>query len=255
MNSHNVIFCQELIKNFGAFRAVDQISFYVKQGTICAFLGPNGAGKSTTVKMLTGQIQPTSGIVKILGCDFGKDGNSIRSRMGVLPENLGLFDDLTIEEHLLLTGDIYGLSRSVTRERTEELLDLLDLSEDRHRFARQCSHGMRKKTSFAMAVIHNPPVLFLDEPFEAVDPVAAQSMQSILRQAAQRGTTIFLTSHILSMIQQLADQVMMIRSGKIVWNSRLSEVSESLDELFFRLQESPKPKDMEWLGSDPFSER
>lgn len=185
MNSEPIISCQNLTRDFGDFRAVDQVSFAVFKGSICAFLGPNGAGKSTTVKMLTGQLMPSFGELKVLEKDFQSDAGFLRQRIGVLPENLGLFDDLTIEEHLLLTGDVYGLEKHVTRTRLEQLLDVLDLSENRHHMARKASHGMRKKTSFAMAVLPNPPLLFLDEPFEAVDPIAAQAMQSILRSAAK----------------------------------------------------------------------
>lgn len=244
-----MIFCQELTKKFGEFTAVKNVSLNIQKGSICAFLGPNGAGKSTTVKMLTGQLRPTSGEVLIDGESFSAGALSLKRRIGVLPEDLGLFDDLTLEEHLLLTGRVYGLADGETRSRTEQLLRVLDLDAGRHTFARRSSHGMRKKTSFAMALLPNPEVLFLDEPFEAVDPVAAQSMQDLLRGAAQRGTTIFLTSHILSMIERVAHQVVVIQKGEIAWNSSIGELPGSLEELFFDLTQSRETEELIWLGS------
>ena len=131
----------------------------------------------------------------------------------MLPEDLGLFDDLTVEEHLLLTGDIYGVPRQETRARTSQLLHALSLEHGRRTFAAACSHGMRKKTAFAMALLPNPQVLFLDEPFEAIDPVTAKIMRDLLQSVARHGVTVFLTSHILSMVERIATQIVMIRKG------------------------------------------
>src|SRR5262249_31484129 len=156
---------------------------------ICAFLGPNGAGKSTTVKMMTGLLAPTSGEVKVCGIEPAAHPVEIKRQIGVLPEDLGLFDDLTVEEHLLLTGSIYGLDKKETRARTAQLLHALSLEHGRNTFAAACSHGMRKKTAFAMALLPNPRVLFLDEPFEAVDPVTSKIMRDLLESAARHGIT------------------------------------------------------------------
>ncbi len=206
-------------------------------------LGPNGAGKSTTVGMLTGMLPPTSGSISVCG-----DAVADRRKIGVLPENLGLFDDLTVIEHLRMTGEIYGLSSADTTARAERLLSVLSLEAGRNRLARYCSHGMRKKTSFAMALLPNPEALFLDEPFEAVDPVTASVMADVLRQAASRGVTVLLTSHILPMATRIADRIIMVRGGKIVWNSLTAELPKSLEELYFELAESPVHEDIEWLG-------
>ncbi len=143
----------------------------------------------------------------------------LKRRIGVLPEDLGLFDDLTVEEHLLLTGDIYGVPRQETRARTTQLLHALSLEHGRRTFAAACSHGMRKKTAFAMALLPNPKVLFLDEPFEAIDPVTAKIMRDLLQSVARHGVTVFLTSHILSMVERIAHQIVMIRKGTKVWDS------------------------------------
>ncbi|MDE3165525.1 MAG: ABC transporter ATP-binding protein, partial [Acidobacteriota bacterium] len=166
-----MISCRNLTRRFGEFTAVDRLNLEVDPGAICAFLGPNGAGKSTTVNMMTGLLAPTSGEVRVCGLDPAAAGLELKRRIGVLPEDLGLFDDLTVEEHLLLTGDIYGLARAESRARTAQLLHALSLEHGRHTFAAACSHGMRKKTAFAMALLPNPQALFLDEPIEAVDPV------------------------------------------------------------------------------------
>ena len=211
-------------------------------------LGPNGAGKSTTVSMLTGLLTPTSGEAVVCGINVSADPVGVKRKIGVLPENLGLFDDLTVEEHLELTGDIYGLDASTTRERMERLLVVLGLTAGRHTFARSCSHGMRKKTAFAMALLPNPEALFLDEPFEAVDPVTSSVMAGVLRKAAERGVTVLLTSHILPMASRIADQLVIIRGGHIVWNSTSEEVTRPLEELYFELAEAPVSDDLEWLG-------
>jgi ABC-2 type transport system ATP-binding protein len=243
-----VISCHQLTRKFGDFTAVDSISLEVAKGSICAVLGPNGAGKSTTVAMLTGLLAPTSGDAAICGVDVVREPVAAKRKIGVLPEDLGLFDDLTIEEHLELTGEIYGLGRDTTHERIERLLVVLGLVAGRRTFARSCSHGMRKKTAFAMALLPNPEALFLDEPFEAVDPVTASVMADILRLAASRGVTVFLTSHILAMADRIADQFIIIRGGRIVMNSSAAELTRPLEELYFELAETPVAADLEWLG-------
>ncbi len=243
-----MISCKQLTRRFGAFTAVDAISLEVATGSICAVLGPNGAGKSTTVSMLTGLLAPTSGAANVCGLDVDSDPVGVKRMIGVLPENLGLFDDLTIEEHLELTGDIYGLSKAVTHDRMERLLAVLGLTAGRRTFARAGSHGMRKKTSFAMALLPNPEALFLDEPFEAVDPVTSSVMADLLRKAAARGITVFLTSHILPMASRIADQVVIIRGGRIVMNSPAAEITRPLEELYFELAEAPVTEELEWLG-------
>lgn len=244
-----MISCHQLTKRFGPATAVDSLSFDVAKGAICAFLGPNGAGKSTTVKILCGLLAPTSGCAAVCGFDVTKDPLAVKQHIGVLPENLGLFDDLTIEEHLLLTADIYGLERQEARGRIDQLLRVLGLAQGRKTFASQGSHGMRKKTSFAMALLPSPEVLFLDEPFEAVDPATSKIMRDLLVSAARRGITVFLTSHILPVVERIADQFIMIRGGKIVWNSTASGLPRPLEDLYLELAEPPGGEEMEWLAA------
>jgi len=243
-----MIACRNLTKTFGAFTAVDNLNFEVSGG-ICALLGPNGAGKSTLVGMLTGLTAPTSGEALVAGIDVRRQPLQVKRIAGIVPEHLGLFDSLTVEEHLALCGPIYGLSAEETRSRGDQLLRVLGLEHGRDTFLDQCSHGMRKKTALAMALLHNPRVLFLDEPFEGIDPVTAKSIRDLLTTIAGRGVTVFFTSHILSIVDRLATQIMMIRAGRIVWNSATTDLAQPLEELYFELVEAPRMEDLAWLGS------
>ena len=244
-----MITCHNLSRRFGDRIAVDNLNLEIPAGAICAFMGPNGAGKSTTVNMLTGLLAPTSGDATVAGLSITPGGIELKRRIGVLPANLGLFDELTVEEHLFLTGDIHGLNREETHMRTTQLLRALDLEHGRQIFASRCSSGMRKKTALAMALIHNPPVLFLDEPFEAIDPLTSRTISQILSRIASRGSTVFLTSHILSTIERMATQFVVIRNGRIVWNSTAGELPRPLEDLYFDLIDTPPAEDLEWLGS------
>lgn len=244
-----MIECRSLTRRFGAFTAVDSISFNVAPGAICAFLGPNGAGKSTTVKMLTGLLQPSSGEAHVNGIDIASGSLDLKRLCGVLPEDLGLFSSLTVGEHLEMAGPIYGLSKAETRSRSAELLAALGLEKARDVFMDDCSHGMRKKTSLALALLHNPRVLFLDEPFEGIDPVTARVISDLLTSLAARGITVFLTAHILSIAERLATQVIMIRRGHIVLDRSMSELGASLEQAYFDLVEPPRTGDLKWLGS------
>jgi ABC-2 type transport system ATP-binding protein len=244
-----MISCRNLTRRFGDFTAVDNLSFEVGKGAICAFLGPNGAGKSTTVKMLTGLLPASSGEIHVCGLDVSKQSVELKRRIGVLPEDLGLFDDLTIAEHLSLTGSVYGLDKQTTRARTDQLLRVLSLEHGRNTFASASSQGMRKKTSFAMALLPNPEVLFLDEPFEAIDPVTSKVMRDLLQSIAAHGVTVFFTSHVLSAVEQIATELIMIRKGQIVWDSPVGEVPVPLEQHYFDLVETPVLEEIEWLGS------
>lgn len=243
-----MISCQNLSKSYGDFNAVLKASFEVQAGTICALLGPNGAGKSTIVKLLTGLTEPSSGIAMVGGISVKSD--ALRSIIGVLPESLALFDALTVEEHLQLTGAAYKLRTDDIRLRGEQLLRVLRLQNGKDTFIRQCSYGMKKKTALAMALLPNPQVLFLDEPFEGIDPITAETIRVQLRAIARKGVTVLLTSHILSLVDRVADQVVMINRGQIVWNSRLNELPKTLDELYFEIVEAVETEELDWLRSE-----
>jgi len=244
-----MIEARKLTKVYGEHRAVDGLDLQIERGTICAFLGPNGAGKSTAVKMLTGLLAPTSGTAAVAGIACSPATPALSRAVGVLPESLGLFDSLTVEEHLTLTGSVYGLTNAETERRTNELLSGLALDHGRQTFLDECSYGMRKKTALAMALLPNPQVLFLDEPFEGLDPVVSRTIRDLLVEIAPRGVTIFLTSHILSIVEEIASQVMMIRAGKLVYDSRRDGMASSLESIYFDLVEAPRAGDWSWLGS------
>jgi ABC-2 type transport system ATP-binding protein len=246
-----MLHCHDVGKRFGEFIALQNISFDLPHG-ICALLGPNGAGKSTLLKILTGLLPPDDGEVRIAGLDVAQDPLQVKRVIGVLPEDLGVFDALTIEEHLELSGPVYGLSRAETRARSGALLRILGLEKGRYTYLDQCSHGMRKKTALAMALLHNPRVLMLDEPFEGIDPVSSVTIRDLLVAISKRGISIFLTSHALAMIPQLATQILMIRGGEIVFHATAGELEKPLEELYFDLVETPQQEDLPWLRSAPY---
>lgn len=244
---------KNLTKKFGRLVAVNDLNLQISKGTIFGFLGPNGSGKSTTVKMLTGLLAPTTGDALIAGASILKSPLQVKKRIGVLPEELALFDALTIWEHLMLSGPIYGLSKKETEKRSLELLSYLDLSSSRNTYVEQASFGMRKKCSLAMALLHNPSVLFLDEPFEGIDPVASRSIKDLLLLMASKGVTIFLTSHILEVVERLVTDFAIIVSGEIVCRQTVAETlrsGESLEDLFFKHVVRGTIEDLEWIGQD-----
>src|SRR2546421_1119519 len=228
-----------LTRKFGALCAVDGIDLRVERGTFYGFLGPNGAGKSTTIKMLTGLLAPTSGAMVILGQDLSDpDGaREIKRRIGVVPENLGLFENLTAREYLTFIGRMYLLPLPTIRERTQELLSMMDLAGEEKKLALEYSHGMRKKLALAAALLPNPDLLFLDEPFEGVDAVASRVLRDILRRAVERGATVFLTSHVLEIVEKLCSHVGIIARGKLVHQESMADIRSkgSLEERFLEL--------------------
>jgi ABC-2 type transport system ATP-binding protein len=244
-----LIRCYKIGKRYGDFAALRDVSFEVEPGRICALLGQNGAGKSTLLKILSGLIAPTDGKAWVAGHDVTGDTVELKRCLGVVPETLALFDELTIEEHLHLSGPIYGLTRPQTAERSTQLLRVLGLNDTRDTFIKECSHGMRKKTALAAALLHNPGVVLLDEPFEGVDPVTADSIHHQLKTMAARGITVLLSSHILSMVDKIADQIVILRRGELAWDSDSGEVPGTLESLYFELAETAVIEDLPWLGS------
>lgn len=170
-----------------------------------------------------------------------------------MPDDLGLFDLLTVREHLELCGPIYGVSSRETKERAESLMRVLGLAKGRDTFLDRCSHGMRKKTSLAMALLHNPRILFLDEPFEGIDPVSSQAIHDLLAAASNRGITVFLTSHTLPVVSRLATDILMLRNGRLVWRSEAGRVppERTLEDLYFEFVEPPPAEELAWLGCSP----
>jgi ABC-2 type transport system ATP-binding protein len=213
-----------LTRRFGELTAVDDVTFSVAQGQFFGFLGPNGAGKSTTIKMLTGLLEPTSGSIEILGRPFASSSLPLKRQIGVVPEGMALFGRLTAPEYLRFVGRMYGLDRDTTNQRTQELLDFMQLSNETRKLVTDFSHGMQKKLALAAAVIHGPKVLFLDEPFEGVDAIAAGMLKAMLQGMISRGATIFLTTHVLEIVERLCSHVAIISQGRLVANGSLEEL-------------------------------
>src|SRR6267142_3793101 len=222
---------RDLRKVYGSKAAVDGLSLSVPRGSFFGFLGPNGAGKSTTIRMLTGLIPPTSGSIALLGMPMPDREIEIKKRIGLVPDESLLFDRLTGAEFLEFVGRMYGLPRTTAIERAGDLLDLFQLANDRKIIA-EYSKGMRKRVAMAASLIHHPELFLMDEPFEGVDAVGARLMKDILADQVRRGATIFLTSHVLEVVERLCDRVAIIHEGRIVTEGTLDELragSETLE--------------------------
>jgi ABC-2 type transport system ATP-binding protein len=228
-----------LTRYFGDFCAVDDIALRVERGTFYGFLGPNGAGKSTTIKMLTGLLAPSRGKVLVLGKNMLDPDESLeaKSRVGVIPEDLALFDNLTAREYLTFVGRMHLLPRDTIRSRTSELLSLLDLEDDPKKFTLEYSHGMKKKLALAAALLPNPDLLFLDEPFEGIDAVTSRVVRDLLAGYVARGSTVFLTSHVLEIVERLCSHVGIIVKGCLVEQAALDTMRQgrSLEDRFLEL--------------------
>lgn len=247
-----------LVKRYGNSPAVENLSLSVPKGSMFGFLGPNGSGKSTTIGCLTGLLDPTSGTVEILGGRFTAESAELKRRMGVMPETLGLFEPLYAHEFLAFVARMYGLQEDEVQQRVKDLLGALELTESRKTLA-EYSTGMRKRVSFAAAVIHSPDVLFLDEPFESIDPAGVALLKQWLRRFTEQGRTVFITSHVLETVERLCDRVAIItKPGKLLWQGDITVLArdgavqfdgrefESLEEFFLHLT-GQKYDDLHWL--------
>ncbi len=218
----------DLVRRFQDFVAVDQLNLSVRRGSFFGFLGPNGAGKSTTIKMLTGLLAPTSGRMLVLGRDLSLETLEVKKRIGVVPEDLNLFERLTGAEMLAFTGRMYGLNKEEIAQRAPELLELMELSDDPKKLIVEYSHGMKKKLSLACALIHRPEILFLDEPFEGVDAIASRTLKDLLSRLTARGLTVFLTSHVLEIVERLCTDIAIISHGKLLAAGSLDELRKGI---------------------------
>jgi ABC-2 type transport system ATP-binding protein len=242
-----------LTRRFGSLCAVDGINLQVERGTFYGFLGPNGAGKSTTIKMLTGLLAPSSGTMRLLGEELNgrEQAREIKRRLGVVPENLCLFENLTAREYLTFIGRMYLLPRATVRERVEELLAMMGLDHEEKKLALEYSHGMRKKLALAAALLPNPELLFLDEPFEGVDAVASRVLRDTLKRTVERGATVFLTSHVLEIVEKLCTHVGIVAQGKLVHQESMAQLRErgSLEERFLEIvgADQAERQKLSWL--------
>ena len=256
----------DLVRRFQDFVAVDHLNLRVRRGSFFGFLGPNGAGKSTTIKMLTGLLAPTSGRMLVLGRDLAVETLEVKKKIGVVPEDLNLFERLTGAEMLAFTGRMYGLNKEEIAQRAPELLELMELSDDPKKLVVEYSHGMKKKLSLACALIHRPEMLFLDEPFEGVDAIASRTLKDLLSRLTARGLTVFLTSHVLEIVERLCTDIAIISHGKLLAAGSLDELRHgirvegdggdrgpvSLEEYFIHVVGgTPRSADeevLQWLG-------
>ena len=268
MTSSPSISTQALTRRFGELVAVDGIDLRVSSGQFFGFLGPNGAGKSTMIKMLTGLLAPSSGRIEILGLDLEKNSVEVKRQIGVVPEGMALFGRLTGAEFLSFAGRMYGLDRHTAANRAAELLEFMQLADQPKKLVTDYSHGMQKKLAMAAAVIHGPKVLFLDEPFEGVDAIAAGTLKAMLQRMNARRATIFLPSHVLEIVERLCSHVAIIHKGRLVAQGSLEELRAgveaqasadashslgeklTLEEIFLRIVGGSRNAEQElsWLG-------
>jgi ABC-2 type transport system ATP-binding protein len=245
-----------LTKRFGAQVAVDNVWLTVRQGEFFGFLGPNGAGKSTTIRMLCGLLKPDSGRVQVAGYDLSTQPLEVKRNIGVLPEETNLYERLTGQEFLHFAGRMYGLSLDEVRARARDLLELMELTDQKDKMIVDYSMGMKKKVALASAMIHGPRVMFLDEPFNGIDPVSVRAIRGVMQQLIDRGTTIFISSHVMEVIERLCTRVAIVNKGRIVAEGSLQELraqahgegNSSLEDIFLTLIEArADPETLTWI--------
>lgn len=240
-----------LRKIFGSKAAVDGLDLDVPKGCFFGFLGPNGAGKTTTIRMLMGLAPPTSGSIELLGLAMPEHALAVKRQIGLVPDESLLFDHLTGAEFTEFVARIYGLERGVARERSRELLELFELDGEPRKLIGEYSKGMRKRVAMAAALIHRPELFLLDEPFEGVDAVGARLMKEILLEQVRHGATVFLTSHVLEVVERLCDRVAIIQQGRLVLSGTMAELrsgSETLEDIFVRVVGAERPAEtLDWL--------
>lgn len=232
---------QNLVKRYGEKSAVDNVSFEVYPGEVFGFLGPNGAGKTTTIKMIVGLLQPTSGMVKVAGFDIQSQPLPAKAACGFVPDTPNLYPKLTGRELLRFVGDLYEIDRQRVERRGEELLRLFDLAQAGDDPIDSYSHGMQQKTALAAALLHDPKVLVLDEPTAGLDPRSARLIKDMLRQLADRGAAVFLSTHILEIAERMCDRIGIINKGELIAVGTMEELramgrgETSLEDIFLSL--------------------
>ncbi|NJP24153.1 ABC transporter ATP-binding protein [Microbispora sp. SCL1-1] len=244
---------QGLFKRFGQQVAVGGVDLVVPRGSFAGLVGPNGAGKTTTLSMVTGLLRPDGGRIEIDGHDVWADPVGVKARIGVLPEGLRLFERLSGRELLMYCGQLRGIPIDEVGKRADELLRVMDLVEAQDKLVVDYSTGMRKKIGLAAALLHNPGVLFLDEPFEGVDPVSANTLTEVLRRYVASGSTVVFSSHVMDLVERLCDWVSVMNRGFVVAQGPLDDVRQgrTLNEAFLDLVgvRGNGEEGLSWLGS------
>jgi ABC-2 type transport system ATP-binding protein len=215
MTVNLVISVKNLYKKFGSFTANDNLSFSVFEGEIFGFLGANGAGKTTAIRILSGLSSPTSGEVMVAGFDVKKDAEKVKMNIGYMSQKFSLYEDLTVKENITLYGGIYGMKRQKIRERTSELLDKLNFHQFENRIIASLPLGLKQKLAFSVAILHDPKIVFLDEPTGGVDPVTRRQFWEMIYEAADRGITVFVTTHYMDEAEY-CDRISIMNEGRIV---------------------------------------
>ena len=229
MGSEKAIVVNELSKTFDRFKAVDSISFEVERGEIFGFLGPNGAGKSTTIRMLNGLLLPTSGQGSVGGFDIIRQSEQIKHHIGYMSQRFSLYGDLTAEENLTFFGGIYGLSSTEVKSRAHEVLDLVGLLERRSELTRNLALGLRQRLALASAILHQPPILFLDEPTSGIDPISRRNFWDLIYDMADRGITILVTTHYMEEAE-FCDRLVLIYQGRLIAQGTSSDLKRTVPE-------------------------
>lgn len=248
-----VVEVEDLVKTFDSFIAVDHIRFQVKKGEIFGFLGPNGAGKSTTIRMLCGLLLPTSGKGKVAGFDIMKEPEKIKRAIGYMSQKFSLYDDLKVVENLHFFGGIYGLSGSSQKRRENEVLEIIGLQEFRDRITRTLAVGSKQRLALGCAILHEPSVLFLDEPTSGVDPISRRNFWSLIQQMGERGVTTFVTTHYMDEAEY-CDRLALIYQGRITAMGTPSELKvRTLSQGIFEVECDPLITALDLLKKEPWA--
>jgi ABC-2 type transport system ATP-binding protein len=248
-----MIIAKNVTKRYNhGFTAVNDMSLHIHKGDIYGFLGPNGAGKTTTIRMLTGLLTPTEGTIKIEGMEVGKNLQQVKRSIGVLPESHGYYNGMTGYEYLHLFAELYGIPKAKRKERVKEILQWVGLTDKANRLVGQYSRGMRQRLGIAKAIVHEPSIIFLDEPTLGLDPQGQKDIQTIIRNLnTEKQITVFITSHLLKEISEICNRVAIVNRGKLVEEGGLSELIQrysgalgkdepTLEEVFFHLTSNSK---------------
>lgn len=235
----DVITAHQLTRRFGSFTAVDSISFTVKQGEIFGFLGANGAGKTTAIKMLTGLIKPSSGFASVAGFDIARHPESVKRNIGYMSQRFSLYEDLSIIENIQLYGGIYGLSNADINRKSRQLIDNLGLHDNANSLVKTLPLGWKQKLAFSVAILHQPAIVFLDEPTGGVDPITRRQFWEMIYEAADKGTTVFVTTHYMDEAEY-CHRISIMSEGKIAAldtprQLKMKFQADNMDQVFLQL--------------------
>jgi len=244
------IVVENLTKDFGSFRAVDNLTFTVAEGEILGFLGPNGAGKSTTIRMLTGLLLPSAGTGRIAGLDIVRENHLIRQHIGYMSQRFSLYDDLTAEENLTFFGGVYGLSGARLKNRLQEVLSLVGLADRRKELTRHLALGLKQRLALASAILHEPSILFLDEPTSGVDPLSRRQFWDLIHALAEQGVTILVTTHYLDEAE-FCDRLVLIYQGRLIAQGTPRELKALISDEIIALYPEPLAEALELVQKLP----